>query len=137
MRSKNGGNSLLHRCVEVYDHRTAGLKPLESRVILFLELPIDFVNRQNGPGIGSSIHLCPNRWKDIRRIVSKQVENTAGIDAVGQLSSLVYQFETTVIALDFGKMFDSDLQVIRYVAGSDVFTIEILNDEIREKRTSA
>ncbi len=112
MRMKNGGDSLLYRSVEVHYHRTAGLKPLESRVIFFLEFPVDLVNRKNGPAGRCSIHLCPNGWKDVGRIVSKQVEDTAGIDAVGQLSPLVYQFETGVIPLDFGKVFNSDLKII-------------------------
>jgi hypothetical protein len=136
MRGENGGYSLLYRQVQLHHHRPPSLEPLERGVILLLELPVDFVNRKNDPAAGSRVHLGPNRGKHVGRIVSKQVENAAGIEAVQRLSSLIHKLETTVIALDFGEMFDSDLQVVRHVAGGYVFTIEILDHEAGEKRPS-
>lgn len=127
---------LLHHRSEVCDHRATGLEPLERRIIFFLELPIDFVDRKDDSAARSCIHLRPDR--ETRRADSIETGRECRWSrGCKPLSSLSYQFETAVVALDFRKMFDSDLQIIRDTAGSDVLTVEVFDNEVCAKRASA
>src|SRR5271157_1349270 len=100
-------------------------------VILLAQFPEDLVAGLDCAGLRRTIHLFPYARKHVRRVITNpRIQKRTGVNAIWHVLSS--DGKPRIVPLHLGKVFESDLEIVRNIAGRYAFAIEAFDHQTSE-----